>query len=293
MLFFSTVKTKLSGIVKFIDFKKTALIISVIFVLTGITLPGQAATRDTLHIYDLSEELYTDTLDIGPEFDVLDGVFLIDEEALPSFGEMLDQFVVPFRGKVISKYGMRRGRMHTGTDIKLELGDTVIAAYQGIVTRAQTYYGYGKLVVLNHSHGLETYYAHLSNILVKVGDTVSTGQILGLGGRTGRATGTHLHFEIRENGKAYNPELVFDFDSHSIKPEAVEKEMLAQLVAKPKIAQKHVVDMANTPSEYVVKAGDSLWVISRKFQVTINELCQLNNLTTKSVLRIGSVLKIY
>jgi LysM repeat protein len=279
--------------VKFIDFKKTALVISVIFGLSGISFSGQGNVRDTLHIYTLTDELYTDTLDIGPEFDVLDDVFLIDEEALPSFGEMLDQFIVPFRGKVISKYGMRRGRMHTGTDIKLEQGDTVVAAYQGVVTRAQSYYGYGKLVVLNHSLGLETYYAHLSNILVNVGDTISTGQIIGLGGRTGRATGTHLHFEIRENGKAYNPELVFDFDSHSIKPEALEKEMLAQLVAKPRVAQKHVMEMGDTPSEYIIKSGDSLWVIARRFQVTVNELCQLNNLTSKSVLRIGSVLRIY
>lgn len=261
--------------------------------LSGMTSSGYASIKDTIHIYNLAEELYTDTLDIGPEFDVLDDVFLIDDEALPSFGEMLDQFVVPFKGKVISKYGMRRGRMHTGTDIKLELGDTIIAAYQGIVTRAQTYYGYGKLVVLNHSLGLETYYAHLSNILVKVGDTIHTGQVIGLGGRTGRATGTHLHFEIRENGKAYNPELVFDFDSHSIKPEATEKEMLAQLVAKPRVAQKHVMEMGDTPSEYIIKAGDSLWVIARRFQVSVNELCKLNNLTTQSVLRIGSVLRIY
>ncbi len=273
--------------------EKAALIFILLFMGFGFVENVNAGIKDTLQVYVLDEELFSDTLDIGPEFDVPEDVFLIDEDALPSFGEMLDRFVVPFRGKVISKYGMRRGRMHTGTDIKLELGDTVVAAYRGIVTRAQTYYGYGKLVVLNHSHGLETYYAHLSNILVKVGDTLITGQIIGLGGRTGRATGTHLHFEIRENGKAYNPELVFDFDSHTIKPEAAEKEMLAQLVAKPKIAQKHVVDMGNTPSEYIVKAGDSLWAISRKFQVTINELCQLNNLTTKSILRIGSVLRIY
>jgi LysM repeat protein len=207
---------------------------------------------------------------------------------------MLDQFVVPFRGKVISKYGMRRGRMHTGTDIKLNLGDTVVAAYKGVVTRAQTYYGYGRLVVVNHSLGLETYYAHLSSILVKAGDTISTGQIIGFGGRTGRATGTHLHFEIRENGRAYNPELVFDFDNHTIKPDIEGKEMLADLIKKPRVTEKkHVIEMGDTPSEYVIRSGDSLWVIARRFQVTINELCELNNLTTKSILRIGSVLRIY
>lgn len=262
--------------------------------MAGNSLAGSVVRTDTLHIYVLDEELYTDTLDIGPEFDVPDDALLIDEDALPSFSEMLDRFVVPFRGKVISKYGMRRGRMHTGTDIKLQLGDTVVASYKGVITRAQTYYGYGKLVIINHSHGIETYYSHLSSILVKAGDTVQTGQVIGLGGRTGRATGTHLHFEIRENGKAYNPELVFDFENDEIKPEIAGKEMLADMVKKPRITEKqHVVDMGNTPSEYIVRAGDSLWVIARRFQVTVNELCRLNNLTTQSVLRIGAVLRIY
>lgn len=184
--------------------------------------------------------------------------------------------------------------MHTGTDIKLELGDTVIAAYQGVVTRASSYYGYGKLVVINHTHGMETYYSHLSNILVNAGDTVSTGQIIGLGGRTGRATGTHLHFEIRENGRAYNPELVFDFTNNCIRPEIEGKEMLADLVKKPRVTEKkHVIDMGDTPSEYIVRAGDSLWLIARRFQVTVSELCELNNLTTQSVLRIGARLKVF
>lgn len=278
----------------FIDLRKTALFLTGLLLIAR-TLTAAASVRvDSLHIYVLDAELYTDTLDIGPEFDVPDDALLFDEEALPSFADMLDQFVVPFNGKVISKYGMRRGRMHTGTDIKLLLGDTVVAAYQGVVTRAQTYYGYGKLVVINHNHGIETYYAHLSNILVRSGDTVSTGQIIGLGGRTGRATGTHLHFEIRENGKAYNPELVFDFENQSIKQEIQGKEMLAELVKKPRVTEKqHVIEMGDTPSEYIVRSGDSLWLIARRFQVTVNELCRLNNLTTQSVLRIGSVLRIY
>jgi hypothetical protein len=249
---------------------------------------------DTLSIYLPDEELYSDTLDIGPEFDVLDDAFLIDEDALPSFGEAIEQFTVPFAGKVISRYGMRRGRMHTGTDIKLELGDTVVASYHGIVTRASAYYGYGRLVVINHSHGLETYYAHLSSLLVKTGDTITAGQAIGLGGRTGRATGTHLHFEIREKGSAYNPELVFDFENNTLRPEIHGKQMLAELVQKPRVTErKHIVDMGETPERYTVRPGDSLWLISRKFQVTINELCELNNLTSKSVLRIGSVLRIF
>jgi len=255
---------------------------------------GFHAVTDTEPLYVLDEELFTDILDIGPEFTVTVDVILIDEDAIPSFSEVLDQFVIPFPGKVISKYGMRKGRMHTGTDIKLQLGDTVVAAYQGIVTRATSYYGYGKLVVINHFHGLETYYSHLSNILVNAGDTVYTGQVIGLGGRTGRATGTHLHFEIRENGRAYNPELVYDFDAGRIRPEIYGKEMLAQLAQKPKVTPKNnVIDMKDAPSEYVVKSGDSLWLIARRFQVTVNELCELNNLTNQSILKIGAVLRIF
>lgn len=283
-----------SGTVTLKKFLQSAWLLLGMILMTGQLFAVQTTRPDSLVIYILTEELFTDTLDIGPEYDVNEDFFIMDEEALPSFSATLNQLIVPFRGKVISRYGMRNGRMHTGTDIKLLLGDTVIASFQGVVTRAQTYYGYGKLVVINHPHGLETYYAHLSSILVKAGDTVGTGQVIGLGGRTGRATGTHLHFEIRENGKAYNPELIFDFENHTIKPDIEGKEMLADLVRSPRLTERQpVFDITDTPAEYIIRAGDSLWMISRRFQVTIHELCQLNNLTTRSVLRIGSVLRIY
>lgn len=251
------------------------------------------ALSDTLEVYTPSVELFTDTLDIGPDFFITDSDQVPAEGELPAFAEMLNQFVVPFRGNVVSKFGMRRGRMHTGTDIKLSLGDTVVAAYQGVVSRSQTYYAYGKLVIIDHPYGLQTYYAHLSDLLVKVGDTISVGQTIGLGGRTGRATGTHLHFEIRENGKAYNPELIFDFEQSFIKSEIEGKEMIAELVSKPKTGTKYVRDMDGTPDTYKIRQGDTLSAIARQFQVTVNELCELNNLTTRSILRIGMVIRIY
>lgn len=273
--------------------EKTAFLLIVILLVTGIVTTGYAS-KDTLEIYELTHELHTPLLDLGPDFEVVDNTFFYDESEMPSVGKKLYQFVVPFKGHVLSRFGIRRGRMHTGTDIKLQLGDTVITAFKGVVSRAQTYYGYGKLVVVDHPLGIQTYYAHLSEILVSVGDTLTTGQVVGLGGRTGRATGTHLHFEIRENGKAYNPELVFDFDSHTIKPEVISKEMLADLaVPPPKSANKQIANIMDGPGEYVIRSGDSLWTISRRFQVTINELCELNNLTTRSVLKIGTVLRLY
>jgi murein DD-endopeptidase MepM/ murein hydrolase activator NlpD len=192
--------------------------------------------------------------------------------------------------------------MHTGTDIKLYAGDTVRAAYEGVVSRACRYYGYGNLVVVDHLHGLQTYYAHFSKILVKQGDHISSGQPLGLGGRTGRATTEHLHFEIREKGKAYNPELVYDFESRRIRDHVQGKGALAELITNPKTGQKieitakgnqYMNEMSTAAVvEYVIKAGDSLWKIARRFNTSVSRLCEHNNLTTHSVLKIGSVVKI-
>ncbi len=239
---------------------------------------------------------------IGPDFMVTGSSQLVDEDKLPTFGQVMGNFSVPNGGKVISRFGMRRGRMHTGTDIKLYLGDTVYAAYSGEVTRACGYYGYGNLVVLNHTHGLETYYAHLSKILVKPGDFIVNGQPLGLGGRTGRATTEHLHFEIRENKKAYNPELVYDFENGCIKPEIADKEALADLIRNPKTGENiqitsrgnsYTMEMpAGQMVEYVIRAGDSLWEIARRFNTSVSTLCEHNNLSTSSKLRIGMVLKV-
>lgn len=244
----------------------------------------------------------TDSSLIGPEVIASENSAINNvDEALP-FCDVLCGFLVPFQGKVISRYGIRHGRMHTGTDIKLSLGDTVRAVYDGIVSRASRYYGYGNLVVLNHAHGLQTYYAHFSKILVKEGDRIKPGQPVGLGGRTGRATTEHLHFEVRENGKAYNPELVYDFENVRIRENVYGKEALADLITNPKTGEKiritskgnsYVTEMSTASMfDYVIKAGDSLWKIAKKFNTSVGVLCEHNNLSTHSILRVGSVVKI-
>jgi len=133
-----------------------------------------------------------------------------------SSGYLLSMFSLPGKGHIISRFGPRSGRMHTGTDIKMNTGDTIYAAFDGIVTRRKYYYGYGNMVVLDHGNNIETYYAHLSAYIVKDGDSVQMGDPIGLAGATGRATTSHLHFEIRENGKPYDSELVFDFENGKI-----------------------------------------------------------------------------
>lgn len=208
-----------------------------------------------------------------------------------SGGNLLTQFSIPGDGKVISRFGPRSGRMHTGTDIKMQKGDTIYAAFNGEVNRANYYYGYGNLVVLQHEKDFETYYGHLSKCLVKNGDWVIKGGPIGLAGATGRATTSHLHFEIRESGKPYDAELVFDFENGRVRNEVENIENLAALhnELKPKGYTAHQAITQN----YIVRSGDSLWKISKRAKTSINALCQLNDLNERTVLQVGQVLKVF
>lgn len=119
--------------------------------------------------------------------------------------------------KVISPYGRRRGRRHTGVDIKTKPNDEIHAAFDGVVTMSQPYYAYGNVVRIRHANGIETLYSHNSKNLVKKGDIVKAGQVIALTGRTGRATTEHLHFECRVNGQTFDPAKLFDHANHTIK----------------------------------------------------------------------------
>lgn len=122
--------------------------------------------------------------------------------------------------KVISPYGGRGGRTHSGTDLKTKPNDNILAAFDGEVVFSGNYYGYGNLVRIKHANGLETYYSHNSKNLVKVGDYVKAGDIIALTGRTGRATTEHLHFEIRINGHHVNSARYFDHTTHQLRADA-------------------------------------------------------------------------
>ena len=116
--------------------------------------------------------------------------------------------------KVISPYGKRGKRRHSGVDIKTKDRDSIYAAFDGEVVFSKPYYGYGNLIRIRHANGLETCYSHNSENLVKEGQHVKAGQVIALVGQTGRATTPHLHFEIRVNGKARNPANYFDFKKY-------------------------------------------------------------------------------
>jgi len=125
--------------------------------------------------------------------------------------------------KVISPYGHRGGRGHSGVDLKTKPNDDIRAAFDGEVVFSAKYAGYGNLIRILHGNGLETYYSHNSKNLVKVGDRVKAGDVIALTGRTGRATTEHLHFETRINGKAYDPSRFFDHQTHTIRMKSFQK----------------------------------------------------------------------
>lgn len=181
-------------------------------------------------------------------------------------------------------YRPRRRRVHYGLDIKVQRGDTIRAAFDGKV-RYVSYQrrGYGNYVVIRHPNGLETLYAHLTRRLVDENEVVKAGDPIGLGGNTGRSTGTHLHFETRLLGKALNPALMFDFSNQDVTGDTY-------LYLKPK---KKVYDPSDPDTYYKVRSGDSLSRIAARKGTTVKNLCKLNGITTKTVLRPGQVLRLY
>jgi len=209
-----------------------------------------------------------------------------------------NDFVLPVKGELLSKFGKRGRRMHTGTDIRLNSGDTVRCAFDGRVRLAKKFNGYGNLVLVRHSNGLETIYAHLKAIKVKVNDTIKAGDLIGLGGRTGRATCNHLHFETRLFGEPFDSNKYIDFASGELKSDKIyykNKQFvidLNDLKTKPVPENKPTLASTGGATKHVIRKGDNLWTIAKKYNTTVKRLCTANNITAQKTLKIGSVLRI-
>lgn len=116
-----------------------------------------------------------------------------------------DRFSWPIQGEISSPFGMRHGRRHDGIDIRSPIGTPIFSAEAGEVVFAKRMRGYGNLILVRHADDFFTVYAHNSVNLAKVGQKVKKGQLIAKVGRTGRATGPHLHFEVRQGTKPRNP----------------------------------------------------------------------------------------
>ncbi|KAA6320661.1 Murein DD-endopeptidase MepM [termite gut metagenome] len=206
-----------------------------------------------------------------------------------------DSFVIDLTGfcmptshtQITSPFGPRRRRMHNGLDIKVYTSDTIVAAFDGKVRMVNTEWkGYGKYVVIRHQNGLETVYAHLSKQLVKENQDVKAGEIIGLGGNTGRSYGSHLHFETRFLGIAINPAFMFDFPKQDVVADSyIFKNKNRKSGANINLAGDGTIQY------HIIKQGDTLSKIALKRGVSVEMLCRLNRITKNTILQLGQILR--
>lgn len=209
-----------------------------------------------------------------------------------SFKIDCSKYVAPHTGHVTSKFGPRRRRMHKGIDLKVQVGDTIRAAFDGKV-RVKYYErrGYGYYLIVRHTNGLETVYGHLSKFLVDTNQIVKAGQPIALGGNTGRSTGSHLHFEARFLGQAINPAEIFDFENYvAHKDEFVFRKTKARTAARGAYAS--AAGGGASGDKYVIRKGDTLERIARRCGTSVKKLCANNNITPTTTLQIGRKLNL-
>jgi len=223
-----------------------------------------------------------------------------DNQRVHAFGNTVnipDTFRIDMAGfcmpttntKITSKFGPRRRRMHNGIDVKVYIGDTIRAAFSGKVRMVKyERRGYGKYVVIRHDNGLETIYGHLSKQLVNEDQYVEAGEVIGLGGNTGRSTGSHLHFETRFLGQAINPALLFDFEKQDI---VTDSYLFKKGNNRYRRSNTSTVATNGDIQYYKVRKGDSLARIAKRTGTSIDNLCKLNRISRRTTLRIGQVLR--
>ena len=208
-------------------------------------------------------------------------------------GDYQDRFVKPADGIITSHYGWRHGRNHNGTDIDLNTGDAVRAAWGGKVRYAQyNDGGFGNLVVIRHYNGLETFYAHLSKLLVVPNQLVEAGETIGLGGNTGHSYGSHLHFEVRFYDIPIDPENLIDFASETVIDENL---LVSKSLFRPGASRSSspvASSGASGGQYYRVRSGDTLGAIAGRNRTTVSKICQLNGIRPTTVLQIGKNLRI-
>ncbi len=200
-----------------------------------------------------------------------------------------ERFCFPVKNVKTSPYGWRWNRPHRGVDIRLNVGDPVRCAFNGVVRIARPMGAYGNLVVVRHYNGLETVYGHLSKIKVKPLQVVSAGQVLGLGGSTGRSTGPHLHFEVRFQYEAFDPEWILDFSNYSLRTRRLYLDKTYFGIRKPRRgeelaykADKSIVPeeapkvRSNKPIYATLRKNEDLEAFAKRNHTTADEIRNLN-----------------
>ena len=284
----------------------------------------RAKRLDSIEVKALTERENTHTPAAQIYGDEWDNRYAHRATELPdSFVINLRHFCMPTPSRVItSDFGSRWGRQHKGLDIKVYIGDTIRSAFSGKV-RIVRYEakGYGNYIVIRHPNGLETIYGHLSKHLVTENQVVRAGEPIGLGGNTGRSTGSHLHFETRLCGVALNPALFFDFRNQDItgdhyvflKDRYESDSQLATLERgkgnggsytrdqvygevgryNEKAEEAATQNAANTPERvyYKVQNGETLASIAKKVGVSVDAICRLNGFRKDQRVKAGMIIR--
>ena len=218
--------------------------------------------------------------------------------------DSLRSYRYPIKGRITSRYGLRRRVNHNGIDIALKVGDTICSAFDGRVRFSKaTETGYGTLVIIRHDNGIETYHGHLSKRLVEAGDRVVAGQPIALGGNSGRSTGPHLHFECRYMGQSFDPERIINFSTGDLRRDHLllkrsyfsiyskyEQDWNGEKVLAD--ADKKEAELSAERRYYKVREGDYLGRIAARNHTTVAAICRLNGISANKVLRIGQVLRV-
>lgn len=245
-------------------------------------ITSNEANLALIKLGNLPATSFYDDFDESTVFQIVPENEFPESQVIKIESDSLGIYTHPKMGQINSKYGWRDGRMHKGIDINLNKGDAVVAAFDGMVRIAQLKGAYGNVVIIRHYNGLETVYAHLSKIKVKPGQVVLSGQLIGLGGNTGRSSGPHLHFEVRFKGQALNPSSVISFtDNKTYNDSIVIKRSRYGICAYPSNATIHTIER-----------GDSWYEVAKRYGLSMKELCALNGTDKRYYLKIGQKLRV-
>lgn len=198
-------------------------------------------------------------------------------------------FHPPAIGDLSSNFGFRswgrRKKFHFGVDVRMETGDPVYCIFDGVVRVAKRSADYGYVVLIRHYNGLETLYAHFSQLLTYPGAPVRSGDIIGLAGSTGRSTGPHLHFEVRFKGEKIDPNKIIYFPSGSLLDDTlqIDRSCFKHLYE----VQANKIRQSKSARYYKVRKGDTLARIAYAYGISVKHLARINHISTKTKLKPG------
>lgn len=253
--------------------------------------------KDSINIYqEMLNDASDDLMENHPADDIYNNIWTSEKlnpykipiDSLPD-SVVIDcsNFKIPVPGSITSDFGPRRYRYHFGIDLKLNVGDSVFASFKGKI-RIIDYEGrgYGHYVVIRHENGLETVYAHLSQVLVTLNQDVAAGEPIGLGGNTGRSTGPHLHYEIRYIGNAINPSNIIDFSTGLV------HNTTYLITKKNSFYYQRDLKAIKAISFYKVRKGDTLGRIALRHGTSVKTLARLNKIKSNKILKPGQRIRI-